>query len=40
MVFGDLNDGSGALASALRDHPSSQVRGDLGLNTGVRYRNL
>ena len=40
MVFGDLNDGSGALARALRDHPSSQVRGDLGLNTGVRYRNL
>ena len=40
MVFGDLNDESGALAGALRDHPSSQVRRDLDLNTGVRYRNL
>lgn len=40
MVFGDLNDESGVLAGALRDHPSSQVRRDLDLNTGVRYRNL
>lgn len=40
MVFGDLNDESGTLAGALRDQPSSQVRRDLDLNTGVRYRNL
>ena len=40
MVFGDLNDETGVLAGELRDHPSNQVRRDLDLNTGVRYRNL
>ncbi len=40
MVFGDLNDASSALSRTLRDAPSRQVRADLGLNTGVRYRNV
>ncbi len=40
MVFGDLKNESGALAKALQEGPSEQVRADLGLQTGVRYRNL
>lgn len=40
LVFGDLNDDSSEIAQLLREQPSSQVRGDLGLNTGVRYRNI
>ena len=40
MVFGDLNDENSEVAQQLVAQPSRQVRGDLNLNTGVRYRNL
>jgi len=40
MAFGDLNDKGGTLYQRLRDEPSSQIRADLGLNTGVRYQGL
>jgi molybdopterin-containing oxidoreductase family iron-sulfur binding subunit len=40
MVFGDLNDSSAEIHRRLRTEPSSQVRPDLALNTGVRYQGL
>jgi molybdopterin-containing oxidoreductase family iron-sulfur binding subunit len=40
MVFGDLNDGAGELRQRLRQEPSSQLRAELALNTGVRYQGL
>jgi tetrathionate reductase subunit B len=40
MMFGDLNDASGDIHRRLRDAPSSEIRSDLGLNTGVRYQDL
>lgn len=40
MQFGDLNDPASAIAQSLQQEPSQQVRGDLGLNTGVRYQNV
>ena len=40
MVFGDLNDKNSEIARQAMAQPSSQVRADLGLNTGVRYGNL
>ncbi|BAU48517.1 4Fe-4S ferredoxin [Sulfurifustis variabilis] len=40
MVFGDLNDGASDIRKALADGPSAQLRPDLELNTGVRYRGL
>ncbi|HSH08193.1 MAG TPA: 4Fe-4S dicluster domain-containing protein [Burkholderiales bacterium] len=40
MLFGDLEDASGALRRALARAASSQLRADLALDTGVRYRGL
>jgi molybdopterin-containing oxidoreductase family iron-sulfur binding subunit len=40
LVFGDLNERTGPLAGALQAAPNRQLRSDLGLNTGVRYRGL
>ena len=40
MAFGDLNDANGALRRRLRSAPSSQLRADLALDTGVRYQGL
>jgi molybdopterin-containing oxidoreductase family iron-sulfur binding subunit len=40
MVFGDLNDASAEIHRRLRSAPSSQVRADLALNTGVSYQGL
>jgi molybdopterin-containing oxidoreductase family iron-sulfur binding subunit len=40
MWFGDLNDPSSEIARRLRELPSSQIRADLGLNTGVRYQGI
>jgi len=40
MVFGDLNDDAGELRRRLRGEPSSQIRADLALDTGVRYQGL
>jgi molybdopterin-containing oxidoreductase family iron-sulfur binding subunit len=40
MVFGDLKDPESALAKALKAQSSTEVRADLGLNTGVRYQGI
>lgn len=37
ILFGDLNDPQSELSKQLREQPSTQVRSDLELNTGVRY---
>jgi molybdopterin-containing oxidoreductase family iron-sulfur binding subunit len=40
MIFGDLKDPSSEVAKRARVVPSTQVRADLGLNTGVRYEGI
>jgi molybdopterin-containing oxidoreductase family iron-sulfur binding subunit len=40
MVFGDLNDASSEIRRRLKSGPSTQLRADLALNTGVRYQGL
>jgi len=40
LLFGDLNDPKSAIYQALAEHPSTQVRADLNLDLGVRYRGL
>jgi molybdopterin-containing oxidoreductase family iron-sulfur binding subunit len=40
MVFGDLNDSSSEIHRRLKSEPSTQLRADLALNTGVRYQGL
>ena len=40
MLFGDLNDRGSAIYQRLCAEPSSQIRPDLALNTGVRYQGL
>lgn len=40
IVFGDLKDPDSDLNKALRAKPNRQIRGDLKLNTGVRYAGL
>ena len=40
MVFGDLNDPSSAISMQLKQHNTRQIRADLELNTGVRYRGI
>lgn len=40
MVFGDMKDPDSALSQELRKYPSEQLRGDLRLNLGIRYRGL
>ena len=40
MMFGDLKDESSEIAVEMSSAPSTQIRDDLGLNTGVRYQNL
>ncbi len=40
MVFGDLKDPNGKLSQELKKHGGEQIRADLGLNTGIRYRGL
>ncbi len=37
VLFGDLNDPSSKISQALKKHGGTQIRADLGLNTGVRY---
>lgn len=37
LVFGDMNDPDSKLSRKLRRKPATQIRSDLGLNTGVRY---
>lgn len=40
IVFGDLKDPNSAVSQALATHASTQLRADLQLNTGVRYRGI
>ena len=40
LVFGDLNDSSSEIHRRLKSEPSTQLRADLALNTGVRYQGL
>jgi len=40
MTFGDLNDPDSELSQQLKQHSSRQIRADLELNTGVRYRGI
>ncbi|MEE9453233.1 MAG: 4Fe-4S dicluster domain-containing protein [Paracoccaceae bacterium] len=40
MIFGDLNDPDSDISKALAAYPSIELRGDLGLNLGVRYQNI
>jgi tetrathionate reductase subunit B len=40
MVFGDLNDPSSEISQQLKKYNSRQIRADLQLNTGVRYRGI
>ena len=37
MLFGDLNDKNSRISLALKKFGGTQIRADLGLNTGVRY---
>ena len=40
LLFGDLNDPQGELSKRLAREASTEVRADLGLNTGVRYEGI
>ena len=40
IIFGDLNDANSDIAKALANYPSVQLRDDLRLNLGVRYKNI
>ena len=40
ILFGDLNDPESEIAKKIRTVASTQVRADLGLNTGIRYQGL
>ena len=40
MVFGDLKDPKSEISQQLVEFGGKQIRADLGLNTGVRYRGL
>jgi molybdopterin-containing oxidoreductase family iron-sulfur binding subunit len=40
ILFGDLNDPESEISKRIRTVTSTQIRGDLGLNTGVRYEGI
>jgi tetrathionate reductase subunit B len=40
MIFGDLNDPASEIAQRIARYQTTQVRADLGLNTGVRYQGI
>jgi len=40
MIFGDLNDPDSEISTQLKQHNTRQIRADLELNTGVRYRGI
>ncbi len=40
ILFGDLNDPQSEIVRRLTSAPTTQIRPDLKLNTGVRYQNL
>ncbi|MDH5436931.1 MAG: 4Fe-4S dicluster domain-containing protein [Gammaproteobacteria bacterium] len=40
ITFGNLNDPNSEISKQLSKYNSTQIRADLGLNTGVRYRGI
>lgn len=40
MIFGDLNDPKSAISKQVARYATTRIRADLGLDQGVRYRNL
>ncbi len=40
MLFGDLNDPNSEISKRIATYATTQVRADLGLNTGVRYQGI
>ncbi|MGD8619365.1 MAG: 4Fe-4S dicluster domain-containing protein [Gammaproteobacteria bacterium] len=40
MIFGDMNDPSSEISKQLEKYNTRQIRADLQLNTGVRYRGI
>ena len=40
IIVGDLKDPDSEISQAVSKHATTQVRADLGLNTGVRYRGI
>ena len=40
MTFGEMNDPDSSLSQQLKQYSSRQIRADLELNTGVRYRGI
>jgi len=40
IIFGDLEDPNSEISQERRKYPTTEVRADLNLNTGVRYRNI
>lgn len=40
MLFGDLNDENSEISKRIATYATTQVRADLGLNTGVRYQGI
>ncbi|HLD13363.1 MAG TPA: 4Fe-4S dicluster domain-containing protein, partial [Burkholderiales bacterium] len=40
ILFGDLNDAKSEIRKRLASRPSTQLRPDLNLNTGVRYTGI
>jgi tetrathionate reductase subunit B len=40
ILFGNLNDPDSEISKKIRTVASTQVRADLGLNTGIRYQGI
>lgn len=40
ITFGDLNDPESAISKQLKEHGSTKIRADLGLNPGVSYQGI
>ena len=40
FVFGDLNNPDSRISQELAKHGGTQIRADLGLNVGIRYRGI
>ena len=40
ILFGDLNDPSSEISRRVEKYASTQVRADLGLDAGIRYRGI
>ena len=39
-IVGDLNDPESEISKRIASYPTVEIRADLGLDTGVRYRNI